>query len=299
MVIEPGAGAPNYVAPAETLWHYTKREGLHGIVTESEIWASAPIALDDDRELRFGMEVLAEAWRDFSAGFADSPAKTLLDECVAGGELGPFENEAFVFSASLVRDLPSLWDEYAGCDGYVIAMQPSTGLLTDSFVGGPVWSGPLALPIWRRVLYRATDQRSWADEFLTATFEVVELMVGLGLDAEPDRRANLMAWVQSQLQAEALGMKRDCWSGQHEVRFIVPRAGPGPVSHRMAGGKDTPFLILREVPRRETPAGQKPLLKITEVMCPPGTTGATRDEVRRLLDDHGYSKSDVTVSPRP
>lgn len=62
---------PRSRAPMSSiLWHYTGPDGLLGILSSNRFWASDPIAMNDRRELKYGLDVIVEEWEGMRSSVA-------------------------------------------------------------------------------------------------------------------------------------------------------------------------------------------------------------------------------------
>jgi hypothetical protein len=48
---------------SEVIYHYTDAAGLFGIISNDELWASAPSSLNDASELSYGFQLLERQWQ--------------------------------------------------------------------------------------------------------------------------------------------------------------------------------------------------------------------------------------------
>ena len=112
----------------DIVWHYTSAEGLLGIVTSREVWASSPVAMNDSSEVEYGVNCLDEAWASVrgeapGVGVTDFLAEVMdHDFSTSVSEMG------FAFCASRSRDMLSQWIQYAGPRGFAIGLDSSQKL---------------------------------------------------------------------------------------------------------------------------------------------------------------------------
>lgn len=117
--------AQNRDIVTDPLYHYTSREGLIGIITTQQIWFTHYRYLNDDHEIRFGMNVANALLA--KVGCELPKAKIFCDMVV---DLFSEKNldsvfDFYISSFSRHGDNPHLWKNYA-CDGrgFAIGMAP-------------------------------------------------------------------------------------------------------------------------------------------------------------------------------
>jgi hypothetical protein len=93
----------------KTLYHYTRRAGLLGILSDRAIWASSARHLNDAHELEVGLEALVQVARELSETQDDHLAG-LLEAVNMHVPIAREELDAFVFSLSTDPD------ELSQCD---------------------------------------------------------------------------------------------------------------------------------------------------------------------------------------
>lgn len=199
----------------QTVFHYTNAQGLLGIVRGHKLWASSTLALNDLSEVRYGIEVVAEAVAG-RAGGASATLQQMLDrENFAGLTL-----QSHVLSASSDGDSLSQWVAYAGALGYAIEFDTHHNLdRADS--SRPEDMSVVALPVkdslaygsawWYRVTYDRAEQL----QIVRAILEVLDTH-GYSMDAHLFVPISLCITT----------FKDKAFSNEREVRFIA-RTSPG------------------------------------------------------------------------
>jgi hypothetical protein len=281
------------VDPDVTVWHYTNAEGLAGIASTRELWASAPIVLNDQTELKYGLRYLRAAWERLAPGVRDAELRGIMKEALGSWGYGPFEGEAFVFSASLDSDRLSQWLHYAGSTGFAIGLKPTEDFVPPGYFGmsHPGQNPYMALAHWRRVLYHPNEQREEVVFVLNRVLGAVRGNLASPPPGGEDPTPTLVAWAQSQLQAAALGLKNRAFVEEDEVRFVVPRLHTSNIEYRTSRGRVIPFVKVKRVGARS--------LEIVQVRCGPGVTRAQRTVVERFLASEGHSGAEVLRSRIP
>ena len=69
----------NTLAPPKTLYHYTDAPGALGILSSSQIWASDAFFMNDTSELRYGLDIITDAWTRVRENVATSEQRECLD----------------------------------------------------------------------------------------------------------------------------------------------------------------------------------------------------------------------------
>jgi hypothetical protein len=111
-------------SPQKTLYHYTTQVGLLGIVTGKEIWATHTQYLNDQREYRHAIDLVAIEIDRRTHDESDGDTQTILWKMVEGLE-GIESTNVCVCSFSEDQDSLSQWRAYGGStSGYAIGFNP-------------------------------------------------------------------------------------------------------------------------------------------------------------------------------
>lgn len=127
--------------PAGTrLWHYTSAQGLVGMMTNREVWATESTGLNDVSEITEGFAYI----RDWLASRAESVAPFLLRLAQAGGEAFTGAQRMFILCASMEGDDAGQWRLYGGPRaGYAVELDSAVPLGVVSRAADPAVRGSL------------------------------------------------------------------------------------------------------------------------------------------------------------
>lgn len=264
------------------LYHYTDRAALSGIITNSEIWFTHYQHLNDDREIKFGMEIakaiLAESgkrWRKAKI-FCDVVADLFSPENVDG------TFDFFIGSFSRSRDELHQWKNYAAHgEGFSIGLAPQLFAIepdrTDrkpdetSFVSPVCYGDQAARAQHRRAIESAA--RIAAETAERKAQVMRDINRGMPFFRELANRL-----VASELILNCLTVKGADWQPENEVRLFIlgERTRMMPVvSTRLRGTETVPYIKHR-MPLR-TPGN------ITELLIGPKAPPDAEDFACSLL----------------
>lgn len=268
----------------QTVFHYTNAAGLIGIVQSHTLWASSVLALNDLSEMRYGIEVIAEAISGRSGQASGNLREMLEREDFAG-----LARDSYVISASADGDSLSQWVGYAGNLGYAIEldtggdiervdkMQITSGqpieALGGLFPGASDW--------WYPVMYGHDQQ-------LTKVNEILDVLEGHGF-VDP-------AYLYHPIGVCIATFKNRAFASEREVRFISGRSSDGRDKFRPGRYGVVPYA---EVSR---PKDQDKHLPIKSVVIGPLNSDerpSAEAIVRALLDTNGYHQAEVRSSSVP
>lgn len=286
---ESDSGAHWYRVPlppmftSGTAWHYTSADGLIGIVSAGQVWASSPRAMNDLSEVQYGIEVLRAAFDDLDRDRIPAPCIEFLGYVLDYDMSIRMRSSLFVLSASLERDLLNQWVHYAGADGFAVGID--VGAEIRPFPpNGAVFQG------WHRVVYGRQEQLRVATDLL----EFVGAGTPGNAETWEERRADwpqIASGSRFLLQGLVPQFKDAAFADEREVRFIASRVAPERARFRSSSGRLVPFI-----PVGPGPTGR---IAISEIVCGPSVRQGTAEVVRLLLDDNGFEDVPVTLSSIP
>lgn len=285
---------PRPPGPATPMaWHYTGPDGLLGILSTSRFWASDPIVLNDRRELKYGLGVIAEEWRAMVDRWPpSSELRTFIDELLSPDWQESLTESVFIVSASRSSEIAAQWLNYANSDGFAIGFEPANQwwpipARSASFSAESLSQMISVPPIWLPVDYEPDEQRRTARDLLGLSLEVA------GREATPHIRDLLRMNVATGVAT----FKHPAFRAEEEIRLAVPTVGEA-LEFRSSGGRLIPYT---EVAAYEGENGQAVAIKlpIKEIVCSPSTSGATFATVQRLLVEKGYPDVVVLRSELP
>lgn len=107
--------------PPSELYHYTNQDGLHGIVTTKEFWATSAGFLNDASEFKHGKDIAQEEIGKMLASERDPKLREALMQLLDAVKFSG--SNVYVLSWSATRDDLSQWRAYGGPQtGYQIGV---------------------------------------------------------------------------------------------------------------------------------------------------------------------------------
>jgi Protein of unknown function (DUF2971) len=206
------------------LYHYTTRGGLEGILTTDQIWFTHYEHLNDDTELKFGMDMAKSVLAEIAARvpqvkiFCDWTADLFSSENLRR-TLG-----FYIASFSRNRDDPYQWERYGDTGrGFAIGLAPSLFAVVDN-PNAP----PLDKDFVSGVSYgedAARFQHRTAIENITGIIlEIVTCKAQAMTDKNrgmPFIREMAMQVLANELILYSLIVKEMKWAPEHEVRLVI------------------------------------------------------------------------------
>lgn len=276
---------------APMLWHYTGAEALVNILCRRELWATAPLALNDSEEVSYGTRLLKEIWTAFQSerptGGRGRPfAERVIAEYVAMD----LASQVYVLSSSTDGDLGSMWHNYARNGqpgGYALGFSPAA--LTPAGLGeGSAAVSSLPFEMWLDVVYDRHEQEGKVRLLLKWLWDVA----GEEFDAANHiTREFLLVSSVSAVAQLVMSLKEPGFVHEREARLVLSGAPHRAEQFRVVAGHISPYISIG-TPERVAP------LPITEVVCGPPVAPETTAAVRRLLDATGHTETAVKTSVR-
>jgi hypothetical protein len=280
-------------------WHYTTVQGLLGVVQSRELWASSPLGLNDLSEMRYGVEVIAQAWRDIDlTGVGNEMTQRVvhLSALLHGHELFDGKVPIYFLCASKNPDSLNQWMHYTRAQGYALGIDTERKLApvlsgevdeSERMAGGFLFAG------WRDVEYRRDRQTAMATDLLN--FFIRTMPIG----GEHERES-----MAGYLIGLAATFKHQTFAAEEEIRFIVDSSESHGEFFRAGNSGVVPYLRLRHSAQYEGSWSHEPaaLLPLVQVRCGP-RAAEERDleeaSVQRLLRASGYAGVAVSHSAAP
>jgi hypothetical protein len=202
-------------SPPRELYHYTSIEGLRGIITSKQIWASAAQYLNDAKEFRLAIDIAREYLRTAAHVRRGQPVARLLDYC--HDQLERLEHYLVcVFSLSEEPDLLSQWRGYC----------PPGGGYAIGFPGNELKALLARQGCWlARCVYAPAAHRALVAEALDP---VVGQLPNEGLETEEDVKRIGELWMPGifhRVSRVAPLIKHESFQEEHEWRVIWIPAG--------------------------------------------------------------------------
>ncbi len=280
---------------AKTVWHYTNATGLKGIIESTSLWATSTIALNDTREVEYGLDLVRGLWREMRVTEVQDAASRRLSDLL-GDELasGTLALDIHVVSASTDDDSLNQWQGYAEAQGYAIGFAPNLRFapfaMSDAIPDDPV---PM-LGAWYDVVYDPEVQRSMATESIEYALRF------LRAPGPIEERGFHLPIILGTVIAR---LKHPAFAAEREVRMIT--ADLGDDGFRVGPHGIVPFKTLMPADPNGHLVVTAPwsLLPIVGVRCgptdsPSGALSARRG-VERLLRAYGYGEAQVDSSSVP
>jgi hypothetical protein len=255
-------------SPPPALHHYTTPEGLIGIVTKRELWASEITSLADGSEVSYPVGLIK---RVFKNECPDLPCyeKRKFIEGLETYSLGPLSR--FIACFCEEEDLLSQWRGYgADGDGFSIGFK-SEALKTLRVAVAPC--------PWRlvRVLYDVADQEGWVKEYIRSARRICDERSGPVEPADVwwSAGASLAQWI--------IAFKNPKFSEESEWRVANEQGALGSkwdpaakVCYRRAGRRIVRYTALE--------LADRPIARVR--MGPFFDAGASRSIQRMLEGNH-------------
>lgn len=292
--------------PSRLVWHYTDARGLLGILSDGELWASAPLTLNDSTEVAYGIDLVASVWEEIRDDLADQGATqdslALLDR-LTGPDAGLWsEAPIYVVCASSDGDALNQWQGYARSIGYAVALDPLVTLLPlaepieRSVQPGEIFTGSRLSSGWYDVIYDPDEQRTITTELLT--FAVTKWASVGTMPAE--------AGIGIALTTLVARLKHPGFASEKEVRFVTSR--PPEVKERFREGARgiTPYVVIKAPIDRLKPLSADPdktaplpVRNVRLAPCGEHDRAPLSEAARRLLDSRGFEAVAVSSSEIP
>lgn len=236
-----------------TLYHYTSQQGLVGIVSNAEFWATDIRYLNDSSEFTYAVELARrelESWKHADMAYYPSFRKLAQERLTASA------SSILVASLSEEGDLLSQWRGYCSPGpGFSIGFNGRylTRLADENDLG------------FSRCVYEAVDQRTLIGELIQTSFErfprhIVPApslgqygdadayiqAVAAALSCEPNasaRDASVNRFVSGLLDLAAV-FKNPTFNEEKEWRIVAVSGPERPLRHRLGKSFLVPYGVL-------------------------------------------------------
>lgn len=283
---------PKTVDHAVTLYHYTTAAGLLGILGSRRIWATELRFLNDERELQFGVDLLAA---ELQRQVAQRDSRPVLAKIIEVLSVHRILRHYFVACFCEEGDLLSQWRGYASPGGY------SLGFAVDH-CKVPEWVAPFFPVTYDQGSARMTAS-AWASGAADRLLQVFDERLDSAIAGGSPQKAISQLIEEfgrdqfNTLEAIAATLKDPSFSEEREWRVLSeshPQAdGDREVLFRTGPLGPTPYITVPLSPDEEP-------LPLREIIVGPGPNSRARAEaVRMLLWKHGYPEVPVVTSKVP
>jgi len=210
----------------EVVYHYTSAEGLCGILSTKQLFASDLFCLNDPSEFQYGKKVIVDALRTRSDRVSQALVRNFEHE-----PLFPHVGKNWsLYSISFcgTKDLLGQWRGYGGTGGYAVGIKLSA-LLKEN-------GKRFAL---HRMMYEEQEQRNTIDGLVSKASELFE---GHANDQNKDY---LLNEVGTRLVMSIFNLKHPSFRGEDEWRIVMLESFDNPdypVQFRIAGARIVPYV---------------------------------------------------------
>lgn len=248
-----------FLAPGQSVFHYTSAEGLAGIAT-GEFWVTERHFLNDRSEFSVGTEVVLDVIKSHigNSTECDRFCRVLTCEIDRLESFGELEDEAaffgdYVISLCLDRDNPLLWSEYSDFQGYCLEFDFDK-LIASFEECGIMFHG--------KVLYDRSEQERTVEQAIMSEaigVRVLDYIEGWDslLHLSEAQLAEAVSFIAVTSSAFNMFFKRECFAGENEYRIVfshihdkgrVKDCERAVMETRISKGVLTPFVKMRFEP---------------------------------------------------
>lgn len=263
------------------LYHYTKSNGINGIINHNCFWATKSDFLNDPNEFSYIRGIIEEVCRDT----IKSPAlkEMFLADSIYSKHEKP--REYFVLSFSKCRDSITMWSEFANKTGYNI------GFRSDDIIARIEEAAEIAYH--GLVVYNTRQQmqliRKNICNYLPNLLRIpLDDILALGnKNREDETYQKACRKFQRTIEVYAMFFKHEGFAEEQEYRFIFKRQKDTMVQFRAKDGFMLPYI---EIPLTEKN------LPIEEIMvAPQNHIDLAKSGMEYMLHTKGY-KANVSLS---
>jgi hypothetical protein len=215
------------------LYHYTNKGGLEGMLQSGTFWLSNVFRLNDDKEIRYGVEAACGYLLEAAAEPNATEVVQLVASTVSAKLRESIEGAAHFFtcSFSLMPDDPHQWRQYGDQGrGYALAM--NTDVLQQHFVGvAPANHSTF------RMSYSADGMRAMQR---TIVARALDILRRIGATPNASFLQRFSVGLSISIIHCSTFFKSARWSDEHEYRFLMVRRVDLPVPNersRDIGGR--------------------------------------------------------------
>lgn len=306
-----GGGRVNFMAPNEEtttnaspfathtkhprVWHYTDAVGFLGILTTESIWATSPKALNDYKEITYGVDKIQKAI-DALKGSVTIAAEVIsqLEEVLSNEFLDKQSRDVFVLSASSNGDLLNQWQHYSDVDGFALEIDTKIPLGIRESDGTTV-SGRFPhnhfFPGWYDVIYTDEEHDAVIKDILNFAFQMAD-----NPKLSEQNIFNLVNRIA--LTSQITRIKHQGFQDEREVRYLFGGKESTEVHYRSYSGRMVPYVELVRH-REENSTNTSNLDFIKGVVCSPTMIESDVELVREMLESFKLSHLTVARSDIP
>lgn len=269
----------------QRLYHYTNLDGLHGIISNGDLWLTHAQYCNDEEELTHGLR-LTESVIQEQIATADGVQRQYLEELLRLLSL-PNVDAVYICCFCEANDLLSQWRAYgANGTGVSVAFEPSNF----SYITGLDCPPTVGLMRFWKVFYSLETQKKIIRSAITyyPAFEPRAAPV------------DCARWTLEAIRFFLPTFKNAAFAEEKEWRLIFTPAAGSPVqpAYRVARGMLIPHYRIKDLSFYLGLRDQK--LPITGLRIGPSPNKRLNAaSTRMLLDQNGYNNAIIDVSESP
>ncbi|MHB8870426.1 MAG: DUF2971 domain-containing protein [Thermoleophilia bacterium] len=298
--------------PPELIYHYTSAEGVLGILSSGELWATHVGHMNDSSELRYGLDLvlgrlaaldLAKRSEEFFVW-----SEILQDRLVQLGDRMDFYLSCFCQKP----DLLSQWRAYGGNGvGYAIGLNARALPAGNQQPTGAMWARPV--DIHPASFFVKVEYSRELHERLVGVLVDVAVQMAHDVFLDPafvsgdiplkrETLSELAGLVSGVAASTAIRIKNPAFEEEQEWRLVALAESeflPQKQGFRTAGGTVVPFVPIRIRPSG-LEAWSRDTVVVQEVWCGPSSFQDRAEHgLRRLLRHHGLGDCTIHRSTTP
>lgn len=285
--------APRLPKDSSEIWHYSDAAGFIGVISNSQLWATALGNLNDTAEFSYGRRLLEQLLTEVrDSRYVHPTQKSYLSFIIELTDEAFSEEGLFVACASTAGHSLAQWRAYGANQGHAVLLDPQQDLavVSKTDVANTVTTIPHA---WKRVLYTEEQQR----ELLLSGLSMIAYSTPH--NGVTEWRDNEAARSHASLLAELVAYcKEPSFHEEHEVRMVVQAPSFDSIQFRASSTGVTPYLRLTGADRRSarTISGSNLLPIMRCVIGPFSARKSSAFAAGLLLKRHDYADVPVEVS---
>lgn len=263
------------------LYHYTKSNGINGIINHNCFWATKSDFLNDPNEFSYIQRIIEDVCREH----IKNPALKemfLADSIYARREKN---REYFVLSFSKCRDSITMWSEFGNKTGYNIGFRSNEIIARIEEAAEIAYHGLVIYNTRRQKQLIQRNICSYLPNLLHMPLEEV-LKIG-SRDREDSNYQKACRKFQKTVEVYSMFFKHEGFAEEQEYRFVFKKQKDTVVYFRAKDGFMLPYI---EIPLTDG------LLPIEEIMvAPQNHIDLAKKGMEYMLQAKGYI-ADVSLS---
>ena len=216
----------------KVLYHYTKSNGINGIMNNKCFWATKKDFLNDPNEISYVNKILREVCSDYI------PDQKKLEMFLSDINDNGSGAEYFVLSFSCCRDSITMWAEFGNANGYNIGFDSNKIVKRISEANPVEYHG--------MVIYDSGRQKQEIVEFMEEMLkEYPDLYKIIELGCEERNNPAYMEVCEAfrkKLAVYAMFFKDEAFSQEQEYRFVFGKKADTRVLFRVKDGYIIPYI---------------------------------------------------------